>query len=121
LFGPYHLILESVGGQQLAAALTLLDNDGECVVYGTSASPQVTLDVRDLYSKGAARLYGFLIFYQMQRRPPSPDLGRLAGLVAEGALRPFIAVEAPWEEIGRVAQQLNERRFTSKAVIHVGA
>jgi NADPH:quinone reductase-like Zn-dependent oxidoreductase len=40
-------------------------------------------------------------------------------LVAEGALRPHIAVEAPWTDIAEVAQELIERRFPGKAVLHL--
>jgi NADPH2:quinone reductase len=119
-FGPYHLVLDSVGGPGLAAALPMIAHGGECVVYGTTASPQVTLDVRDIYTRGGVRLYGFIIFYEMTRRPPAEDLGRLAGLVADGRLRPPIEVEASWREVSSVAQQLTDRRFTGKAVLHVG-
>jgi hypothetical protein len=35
------------------------------------------------------------------------------------SLRPQIAVEAPWSEIGTVARRLIDREFTGKAVLHV--
>jgi hypothetical protein len=34
-------------------------------------------------------------------------------------LRPQVAVEAPWSEIGAVAQRLIDRGFTGKAVLHI--
>jgi len=34
-------------------------------------------------------------------------------------LRPQIAVEATWTEIGTVARRLIDREFTGKAVLHV--
>jgi hypothetical protein len=37
----------------------------------------------------------------------------------EKKLRPQIAVEAPWSEIGTVARRLIDREFTGKAVLHV--
>jgi hypothetical protein len=39
--------------------------------------------------------------------------------VAAGQLRPHISVEAPWTEIAGVAQQLLDRRYPGKAVLHV--
>ncbi len=118
-FGPYHLILESVGGQTLATALDLVAHGGQCVIFGSTAGPRVTLDIRDLYSRGGISIYGFIIFYEMSREPPAPDLARLVSLVAEGRLRAPITVEAPWTRIGEIAQQLDERRFTGKAVLHL--
>ncbi len=41
-------------------------------------------------------------------------------MVADGALRTSIGAEAPWTEIAQVGQGLLERRFTGKAVLHVG-
>lgn len=37
-FGPYHVILESVGGSLLGGTLSMLAPDGVCVLYGVSAS-----------------------------------------------------------------------------------
>src|SRR5215212_8877683 len=36
--GPYHLIMESVGGEVLGNALSMLAPGGTCVTFGTSAS-----------------------------------------------------------------------------------
>jgi NADPH:quinone reductase len=44
----------------------------------------------------------------------------LAGLVAGRSLRPHIAIEAPWTDIGGVARQLLDRTFAGKAVLHLG-
>jgi NADPH:quinone reductase len=46
-------------------------------------------------------------------------LGLLAELIATGKLRPQIAVEAPWSEIGTIARRLIDRDFTGKAVLHI--
>jgi NADPH:quinone reductase len=44
----------------------------------------------------------------------------LASLVARPVLRPHVAVEAPWYEIGAIARQLLDRAFAGKAVLHLG-
>ncbi len=119
--GPFHLVAESVGGAVLGTALRLLAPDGICVSFGASAGQQVTFEAGPFYGIGGARLYGLLLFHELERVSASEGLAILAELVAEGHLRPRIAVEAPWIEAGRVAQQLLERRFPGKAVLLTGA
>jgi NADPH:quinone reductase-like Zn-dependent oxidoreductase len=119
-FGPYDIILESVGGASLASALTLLAHDGTCVSFGRSSGSDSTIDVPRFFLNGGSTLYGFLIFHEVQRQPAGQGLARLAGLVATGMLRTRIEVDVPWTEIGSVAERLLARDFTGKAVLHVG-
>ena len=51
--------------------------------------------------------------------PAGDSVDLLAELIAAKKLRPQIAVEAPWNEIGSVARRLIEREFTGKAVLRV--
>lgn len=118
-FGPYHLILESVGGQSMAAGLGMLARNGICVLYGASAGPEVTLDARSFYLIGGASIYGFILFYEAERNPVAEDLGRLVDMVADGRLHPQIDVEAPWTEIGAMTERLSGRQIAGKAVLHV--
>jgi NADPH:quinone reductase len=117
--GPYHLVLESVGGEVLGNALSMLAPGGTCVSFGTSGSPEVEFDARTLYLTGGARLYGFILFHEVLARPASGGLDRLARMVADGRLKPRIEVEAPWTELGEVAARLLERGYTGKAVLRV--
>jgi NADPH2:quinone reductase len=119
--GPYHLIIESVGGEVLGNALSMLAPGGTCVSFGTSASAEVTFDARTLYLTGGARLYGFILFHEVLAKPASDGLDRLARMVADGRLEPRIEVEAPWTEVGEVAGRLIERGYTGKAVLRVGS
>src|SRR5215212_2324885 len=119
-YGPYDLILESLGGEVLANALAMLATGGTCVSFGVSAGAESTFDVRSFYLTGGATLYGFIIFYEVLAHPASEGLGRLLRLVADGTLQPHIELEAPWEEIGDVAGRLVERDYAGKAVLHVG-
>jgi NADPH:quinone reductase len=119
--GPYHLVLESVGGEVLGNALSMLAQDGTCVSFGTSASPEVELDARTLYLTGGARLYGFILFHEVLARPASDGPDRLARMVADGRLIPRIEVVAPWTEVGEVARRLIERGYTGKAVLQIGS
>jgi NADPH2:quinone reductase len=118
-FGPYHLILDSVGGKTLAQMLALLAPGGTCVTMGYSASPDSAIDVRDLIHTGGTTLYGFFLFDELSRRSTSEHLSRLAQMVASHKLQPPIEIEASWHEIGIVAQRLLQRQFTGKAVLHL--
>ncbi len=119
-FGPYDVILESVGGSSLASALPLLAEGGTCISLGTTGGDESTIKVWDLYAKGGVNLYGFNIYYEVKQKPIAAGLPRLARMVADGTLCTSIGVEAPWTQIARVGQSLLERRFTGKAVLHVG-
>jgi NADPH:quinone reductase-like Zn-dependent oxidoreductase len=118
--GPFHLILDSVGGTALAAALTMLAPGGTCVHFGVSESPTSTIASRDFFGTGGVKLYGLILFHELRRVEPAGDgLALLAGLVAQRVLRPHIAVEAGWTEIGPIARQLLDRTFAGKAVLHL--
>jgi len=118
--GPYHLILDSVGGSALAAALAMLRPGGTCVTFGVSEAPTATFDSGGFFRAGGTRLYGLVLFPELRRvEPASEGLAILAGMVARGTLRPRIEIEAPWTDIATVARQLLDRRFMGKAVLHL--
>jgi NADPH:quinone reductase len=116
---PFDLILESVGGASLGAALTMLAPGGTCVLFGVSESSEVHFDAGAFYRIGATTLYGLALHLEFRHEPPSVGLAHLAGLVAEGKLKPSIEVEAPWTEIARVANDLMNRRYLGKAVLSI--
>jgi NADPH:quinone reductase-like Zn-dependent oxidoreductase len=119
-YGPFDLIIDSVGGQTLAAAMGMLTEGGVCVSLGTTAGNQVTFDASTFYLTGRAVLYGFILFDELGNEPASIGLERLVRLVASGKLTPRISVEASWERVAEVAQELTERKYPGKAVLHIG-
>ena len=118
--GPYRLVLESVGGAVLGNAVDMLGPDGVCVVFGSSSSQDTSVNARQFYSSGrSARIHGLNVFGELAREHASIGLERLLRLMAERHLRAHISVEAPWEEIARVGQDLMARRIPGKAVLHI--
>ncbi|MEO8973643.1 MAG: zinc-binding dehydrogenase [Ktedonobacteraceae bacterium] len=115
-YGPYHLIIESLGGKALESALSLLTPGGTCVTLGWSASPSgtATIDVRKFVQTRGTTLYALNLAEER-----SEDLAWLAQMVAEQRLRTSIEVEASWHDIGEVAQRFQQRQFTGKAVLHL--
>lgn len=118
-FGPYHLIVDSVGGDTLTALLPQLTSEGICVTMGYSSSPYSTIDIKDLVNAGGRTLYSFFLGEEINRHSPADDLKLLGELVAKSQLIPRIEVEASWKEIGTIAQQLIERKFSGKAVLQI--
>jgi NADPH:quinone reductase len=118
-FGPYDLIIESVGGASLAAALKMIAPGGMCVLLGVSSSPETTFDAATFMRTGGARLYGFILFHELPHRPAAEGLARLVAMVAAGRLHPEIELEAPFERIADVANKLYSRGIAGKAVLYL--
>lgn len=118
-YGLYHLIIDSVGGDVLGKALGLLGTNGKAVVFGTTAGREVTFNAGNLYALGGASIYGLIVFHELKQESASVGLKWLVELVESGQLRPHIDIEAPWTQIADVAQQLVDRRFPGKAVLHL--
>ncbi|MEK3871616.1 MULTISPECIES: zinc-binding dehydrogenase [unclassified Paenibacillus] len=117
--GPYDLIIDSVGGDTLAALLPQLAPQGICVAVGFSSAPTATIDMMNLVTSGGRTLYGFFLGEELTRRSAADDLQLLARLAANGRLRPRIEVEAPWTEIGAVTRSFMDRKFSGKAVLRI--
>ena len=118
--GPFWLILDSLGGSALSAALGMLQPNGTCVTFGVSEASNATFESRAFFGTGGVRLYGLTLFHElMSVERAGVGLGLLAELIAAKKLRPQIAVEAPWDEIGTTARRLIDREFTGKAVLHI--
>ncbi|MBV8337461.1 MAG: zinc-binding dehydrogenase [Alphaproteobacteria bacterium] len=117
-YGPFDLILESVGGTALATALGLLAPGATCVVYGASQSAITTFDA-SRFRIGGTSLYGLVMQYELARTPPSIGLAELLALNRQKRLVSVIGVRAPLADIARIAGDLIARRFAGKAVLIV--
>src|SRR5438045_1169759 len=119
-YGPFWLILDSLGGSALSAALGMLQPNGTCVTFGVSEASSTTFESRGFFGTGGVKLYGLTLFHElMSVERAGIGLRLLAELIEAKKLRPQIAVEAPWDEIGTIARRLIDREFTGKAVLHI--
>jgi NADPH:quinone reductase-like Zn-dependent oxidoreductase len=117
-FGPFNHVLESVSGPVLANAMMMIAPNGHIVVFGVSAGGDMTLD-SSVFLRTRMTVSGLFVFTELHKETAAIGLIRLLGMVAEGSLKPHIAIEAPWTEIGNVAQQLIDRSYPGKAVLTV--
>ncbi len=117
--GTYRLVVDGVSGAILEAGIKALGPDGICVCYGVTAAPEINIEVRPFMFSGQAKVMGFYLYSQAEITPPSDNLPRLLSLVASKRLDCGIEREASWDEAGRVAQDLLDRKFNGKAVLQV--
>jgi NADPH:quinone reductase-like Zn-dependent oxidoreductase len=119
---PFDLILESVGGSTLAAALGRVSPDGTVVTLGNSSNEPTTFDTRTFYRRGRPTMKGYLVTHELlEGRLGTAELAELAGLVASGRLRVEIDLVVPWTEAASAVTALLERRVRGKAVLTVGS
>ncbi|MFI6522021.1 zinc-binding dehydrogenase [Spirillospora sp. NPDC050679] len=114
--GPFDVVLESVGGRSLPAALARLAPHGTLIWFGQASREPVTLDFFDFFAgpEGATLRH---FHYADAPGPYGPDLATLVGLVASGRLHPEIGRVADWAGTARVLTDLRDRRIVGNAVL----
>src|SRR4051812_42503950 len=120
----FDLVLESVGGDSLAAALGRVAPEGMVVSYGNSSGKPTTFDVTNFYGKTGARLYAFVLWPELERgKTATVDLRYLANLVGDGHLDCGVDRVVDWTDLDAVrstADDLLARRIKGKAVLTLG-
>ena len=77
-YAPYDLVIESVGGKTLTAALGSVALDGTVVLFGTSGGNEVTFNAQRFYGvSSGANLYALILFHELKRESASVGLQRL--------------------------------------------
>jgi NADPH:quinone reductase len=118
--GPFHLIVDSVGGSALGSALTMLEKGGTCVTFGASEAASVTFDSGIFFRASGASLVAMMVFDELARtEPASEGLALLTRLVDQKTIQPIVSIEAPWTDIPMIARRLLDRSFAGKAVLHI--
>jgi NADPH:quinone reductase len=116
----FDVILESVGGASLAAALARVAPAGIVIAFGISSGEPTTFNVAGFYNRRGARLYGLRVFDELDRHHSAArDLRFLAEEVAAGRLDPQVTLTASWREAGPALEALVERRVRGKAVLTI--
>jgi NADPH:quinone reductase len=116
----FDVILESVGGASLAAALGRVAPAGIVIAFGISSGEPTTFNVAGFYNRRGARLYGLRVFDELDRHhSAASDLRFLAEEVAAGRLDPQVTLTASWREAGPALEALVERRVRGKAVLTI--
>ncbi|ARF58806.1 zinc-binding dehydrogenase [Streptomyces gilvosporeus] len=116
--GPYDVVLESVGGDSLPAALAQLAPGGLLVWFGQASRTPVTLDFFAFFNgpdQGAIRHFD----YTVSDSTYGQDLAALVRLVAAGRLHPEIGTVREWSRTAEVIGDLRARKVRGNAVLTV--
>ena len=116
--GPFHLVLDGVGGPQLAQAVHHMAPGATLVAYGRVGDAASEISISDFYRQAwNARIVGFIS--PVPEETKGADLAILAGLVADGRLRPRIGLTLGWEKTADAFAALGRREVRGKAVLTV--
>jgi NADPH:quinone reductase-like Zn-dependent oxidoreductase len=114
----FDLILESVGGASLAAALSRVGWKGTVVAFGASSPEPTTFDISGFYNRGGPTLYGLRVFHELEFHGSGVrDLTFLVGELAAGRLDPQIGVTGSLWEPDEALAALMDRKVPGKAVL----
>jgi NADPH:quinone reductase-like Zn-dependent oxidoreductase len=116
--GPFELVLESVGGASLTAALTRLAPRGKLIWFGQASREPGALNFSVAASAPFASIELFI--YWRMGASDADDLATLVRLVAAGHLHPEVGLVADWRETPDALIALRERRVRGNAVLTVG-
>jgi NADPH:quinone reductase len=119
LNGTFDLILESVGGESLTAALKLVGRDGTVAVFGNSSNAPSSLSFAGFGGHPHARLYAFFVYESGEPPTFGADLATLAGEIAAGRLKPQVGLEASWRDPVGALDALRQRSLKGKAVLTI--
>jgi NADPH:quinone reductase-like Zn-dependent oxidoreductase len=117
LAGSYDLIWDSLGGENLAVALTALSRNGTCINYGNSSRQPTSFDVR---TQGWP--FHTIKCIWLGREPlqnSTPFLNRLAELVEKHQLRTPVDKVLPWTSIAQAAGSLLQQQVNGKMVLEI--
>jgi NADPH2:quinone reductase len=118
---PFDLLLESVGGASLAAALTRVAAKGTVVAFGASSPDPTTFDVSSFYGRGGPCLYGLRVFDELRFHGSGErDFRLLVDELAAGRLDPQIGRTGSLWEPDDAIQALLDRQVPGKAVLSAG-
>jgi len=115
--GPYDVILESLGGDSLGAALGMLAPDGTVVHFGATVGTETTFPASTFYSTGGTSLYGFYAFHEVAKAPMTSDLNYLADLVRTSQLRTNIDASETFANFIEAFSARGERGLAGKIVV----
>ena len=113
---PFDLLLESVGGASLAAALTRVAPQGTVVAFGASSPEPTTFEVSRFYNRGGARLYGLRVFDELRFLQSGV---RDLKLLLAARVDPQIDLVTSWRDADRALKALLDRRVAGKAVLRI--
>jgi NADPH2:quinone reductase len=109
------VVVDGLGGGFTPAALSAMAPYGRLVLFGTSAGPTSTLELRTLYRRGLRLLgYGGLMLSDEERRA---GLAEALAALADGRMRIPIDRVLPLDQVNEAFALFGDRALTGKVVL----
>jgi NADPH:quinone reductase-like Zn-dependent oxidoreductase len=112
------VVLESVGGESLAVALTRLAPRGLLVWFGQASRVSATLDFFSFFDQHQSSTIRHFD-YTDSDVSDALDLATLVRLVDTGRLHPEVGSVSGWEDTSARIADLRARHIRGKAILHV--
>jgi NADPH2:quinone reductase len=112
------VVLESIGGASLAAALTRLAPRGLMVWFGQASRAPATIDFFAFFDQHQSSMIRHFDYTDAQV-PDALDLATLVRLVDTGRLHPEVGSVSSWEDTSSRIADLRARRIRGKAILHL--
>jgi NADPH:quinone reductase len=115
---PVDVVVDNVGGTQLAAAYQLLAAGGSLQSVGWAAGEPTVLTPGSTLGSPSPKTIAS-VYNGSGLADRRQQLHALLTLVADGRIKPQIAWRGPWERIGEPARALATRQLHGKAVLEI--
>ena len=113
--GPFHLVLDGIGGPMLTGAIHRMAPEATAVVYGGSGGT-TGLHLRDFSTQAwNGKVMGLIS--ELPELTKGEDIALLARLVADGRLRPLIGWTRNWTQTPEAFEALARREIRGKAIL----
>jgi len=113
----FDLVVESIGGEVLLAALKRVAPQGDIVLLGTSSREPAPITISSFRPHVRQTLHPFWVYGSGES--VATDLGLLLRLMANKQLRPLVGWSGPWEQLAEAMDTLRDRKVPGKAVLDV--
>jgi len=115
--GPFHLVLDGVGGDLVAQAIRRMAPAGKLAWFGNIGGP-ARLELSDFFRHAQAwnaQIVGFIS--PVPEEALGADLAILTDLMTDGRLRPHVGLVLDWTKTPEAFEALTQRGFRGKAVL----
>jgi NADPH:quinone reductase len=115
--GDFDLVLESIGGDVLLAALRRTAPRGHLVLLGSSSGEPAAITISSFRPHVRQTIHPFWVHGSGEH--VDEDLAELARLTSRGQLDPVLGWCGCWDHLDQAMRALRERRVAGKAILTV--
>lgn len=117
--GRFGLILESVGGNSMQAAVKHIAPSGLILSFGNSSGEKAAYDLLDFFGAENATIRTFFSYASGSEQSIGHDLATLISLAGSGRLAAPVDAVRPWQDLPSMLDALRRRALHGKAILRV--